>query len=427
MEKFSKLFILQKMTSKTQIISCRFCKSSLSQTFSDLGMSPLSNAFVKPVALGRKENFYPLHAYVCESCFLVQLQQFASPQEIFDDYAYFSSISQSWLRHCELYTQQMIKRFGLRDEHQVIEIASNDGYLLKYFKQAGVSVLGIEPADNVAKVAQQAGVNTLVKFFGVETAKEIVSNGTQADLLLGNNVLAHVPDLNDFVGGMGIVLKPDGVITMEFPHLLRMIESNQFDTIYHEHFSYLSFQTVEKIFAHHGLVMFDVEELSTHGGSIRIYAQHSDTGKQLISERVAAMQKQEADFGLGKIEAYINFSEKVSQTKRCLLQFLIQAKQDGKSIVGYGAAAKGNTLLNYCGIRQDFIDYVVDNSPYKQGLYLPGTRIPIYSPNRILETRPDFILILPWNLKDEIVDQMSFVRDWGGKFVIPIPYVEVIN
>jgi 2-polyprenyl-3-methyl-5-hydroxy-6-metoxy-1,4-benzoquinol methylase len=415
------------MTFKNQGIKCRFCKSGLSQTFSDLGMSPLSNAFVKPDALGLMENFYPLHAYVCESCFLVQLQQFASPQEIFDDYAYFSSISQSWLRHCELYTQQMIKRFGLCDEHQVIEIASNDGYLLKYFKQSGVPVLGIEPADNVAKVAQEAGVNTLVKFFGVKTAQEIVSNGTQADLLLGNNVLAHVPDLNDFVEGMKIVLKPDGMITMEFPHLLRMIESNQFDTIYHEHFSYLSFQTVEKIFAHHGLVMFDVEELSTHGGSIRIYAQHFDTGKQLISDRVAAMEKQEADFGLGKIETYINFSEKVCQAKRGLLQFLIQAKQDGKCIVGYGAAAKGNTLLNYCGIRQDFLDYVVDNGPYKQGLYLPGTRIPIYSPDRLLKTRPDFILILPWNLKDEIVDQMSFVRDWGAKFVTPIPYVEVFD
>ena len=428
MEKLSKhLTRKPKMTPTTRSMKCRFCKYTLSHTFSDLGMSPLSNAFIKPLALDQMEKFYPLHAYVCESCFLVQLEEFATPQEIFDEYAYFSSISQSWLRHCQVYTQQMVERFELSSQHQVVEIASNDGYLLKYFKQAGVSVLGIEPAANVAKVAQDAGVSTLVKFFGSKTAKEITSSGIQADLLLGNNVLAHVPDLNDFVKGMGIILKEDGVITMEFPHLLRMIESNQFDTIYHEHFSYLSFQTVEMVFAYHGLMMFDVEELATHGGSIRIYAQHREGGIQPISQRVAIMQKREADFGLGKIETYISFSDKVCQIKRDLLEFLIKAKKDGKSVVGYGAAAKGNTLLNYCGVRQDFLDYVVDNSPYKQGLYLPGTRIPIYSPSRILETRPDFILILPWNLKGEIVDQMSFVREWGAKFVTPIPFVEVID
>jgi hypothetical protein len=298
--------------------------------------------------------------------------------------------------------------------------------LLKYFKAAGVPVLGIEPADNVAKVAQAAGVNTMVKFFGTETATDLAASGTRADLLLGNNVLAHVPDLNDFVRGMKVLLKSDGVITMEFPHLLRMIEANQFDTIYHEHFSYLSFETVEKVFAHHGLTMFDVEELPTHGGSIRIYAQHSESGKQAVSPCVVAMRKQEADFGIGKLETYTGFAEQVCETKQALLEFLIKAKREGKSVVGYGAAAKGNTLLNYCGIRSDFLDYVVDNSLYKQGLYLPGTRLPIYSPDKIRETKPDYILILPWNLKSEIMDQMACVREWGAAFIIPIPSVQVL-
>lgn len=414
------------MTPTLRPKQCRFCATPLIHTFSDLGMSPLSNAFVKPDALDRMERFYPLHAYVCDACHLVQLEQFASPEEIFDDYAYFSSYSQSWLRHCELYTQDMVKRFSLGGKSQVIEIASNDGYLLKYFKAAGVPVLGIEPADNVAKVAQAAGVDTLVKFFGTETATKLVKNGARANLLLGNNVLAHVPDLNDFVKGMKILLKPEGVITMEFPHLLRMIESNQFDTIYHEHFSYLSFQTVEKVFAHHGLSMFDVQELPTHGGSIRIYAQHPDTGKQPVSPRVGVMQKQEADFGLGQLETYTGFAEEVTRTKQALLEFLIKAKREGKTAVGYGAAAKGNTLLNYCGIRQDFLDYVVDSSPHKQGLYLPGTRLPVYSPEKIRETKPDYVLILPWNLKNEVMEQMAHIRDWGAKFVIPIPLVQVL-
>ena len=406
--------------------SCRFCSAPLKHTFCDLGMSPLSNAFVKPDAIDQMEIFYPLHAYVCGSCYLVQLEQFASPQDIFDDYAYFSSYSQSWLRHCETYVHQMISQFRLGGSHKVIEIASNDGYLLKYFKQAGVPVLGIEPADNVARVAQQAGVNTLIKFFGVKTATELANGGTRADLLLGNNVLAHVPDINDFVAGMKILLSADGVITMEFPHLLRMMESNQFDTIYHEHFSYLSFQTVKKIFAHHGLAMFDVEELPTHGGSIRIYAQHANTGNKSVSPRVATIEKNEADYGLDMIKTYTGFADKVCQTKRALLEFLIKAKQEGKKVVGYGAAAKGNTLLNYCGIRQDFLDYVVDKSPHKQGLFLPGTRLPVYSPEKIDETKPDFILILPWNLKVEVLEQMSHAREWGAKFVIPIPSVLVL-
>lgn len=389
-------------------------------------MSPLSNAYVKADALHRMERFYPLHAYVCESCKLVQLQEFASPEQIFDDYAYFSSYSESWLRHCQAYTSQMIERFKLGGEHQVVEIASNDGYLLKYFKASSIPVLGIEPAENVARVAQESGVETLVKFFGTQTAEDLVASGMRADLLLGNNVLAHVPDLNDFVRGLKTLLKPGGLITMEFPHLLRMVEENQFDTIYHEHFSYFSFQTVERVFARHGLSMFDVEELPTHGGSIRIYAQHSETGKWPVEARVAAMRAKEAAFGIGDMETYNRFAEQARESKRALLAFLIEAKRAKKTIVGYGAPAKGNTLLNYCGIRSDFLDYTVDRSPHKQGMFLPGTHIPVYAPERIRATRPDYILVLPWNLKDEIIEQMSHAREWGAKFVIPIPRVEVI-
>jgi hypothetical protein len=414
------------MNSTIQTRKCRFCSASLSHSFCDLGMSPVSNAFLNKEGLNRVENFYPLHAYVCQNCFLVQLEQFESPQNIFKDYAYFSSYSQSWLQHCETYAGKMINRFGLNHVHQVIEIASNDGYLLKYFKDKDIPVLGIEPAANVAKVAQNAGLNTLVKFFGQNTATELVTGGTKADLLLGNNVLAHVPDLNDFVSGMKILLKPEGVITMEFPHLMRLIEDNQFDTIYHEHFSYLSFKTVEKIFEHHGLKMFDVDELTTHGGSIRIYAQHHESRRHDISSRVSAMRAREDSFGLGQIDAYKNFGERVFQTKHNLLDFLIRVKRNKQTIVGYGAAAKGNTLLNFSGIRSDFLDYVVDKSPHKQGLFLPGTHLPILPPEKIRETKPDFVLILPWNIKDEIMEQMAFIRDWGGKFVVPIPKLMVI-
>lgn len=407
-------------------MQCRFCGSGLSRTFCDLGMSPLSNAYVKASSLHRMERFYPLHAYVCGSCKLVQLQEFASPEQIFEDYAYFSSYSESWLRHCQTYTSDMIERFKLGSGHQVIEIASNDGYLLKYFKASGIPVLGIEPAENVAKVAQERGVETMVKFFGTQTAEDLVASGTRADLLLGNNVLAHVPDLNDFVRGLRVLLKPGGVITMEFPHLLRMIEENQFDTIYHEHFSYFSFQTVGKVFAHHGLSMFDVEELPTHGGSIRVYAQKTESKLWPVAARVATMLEKEAAFGIDDLETYNLFAEQTRESKRALLAFLIEAKRAGKHIVGYGAPAKGNTLLNYCGVRSDFLDYTVDRSPHKQGTFLPGTHIPVHAPERIRETRPDYILILPWNLKDEIIEQMSHVREWGAKFVIPIPRVEVI-
>ena len=406
---------------------CRFCQSSLNHTFVDLGMSPLSNGFLKSEQLNKAEKFYPLHAYVCEKCLLVQLQEFESPDYIFaNDYAYFSSYSESWLNHAKQYTELMINRFQFNQSSQVMEIASNDGYLLQFFQAQSIPVLGIEPARNVAQVAIEKGVDTLVKFFGVETAQELVGQGKRADLLLGNNVLAHVPNINDFVAGMKIVLKPEGIITMEFPHLLRLIEQNQFDTIYHEHFSYLSFVTVEKIFAHHGLTLFDVEELSTHGGSLRIYAKHSENNEIKIEQKVEKLKEVEKQKGLGDLETYLNFSRKVQETKRKLLSFLIQVKMDGKTIVGYGAAAKGNTLLNYCGIRTDFIDYTCDRSPHKQGKFLPGTHIPIYSPDKIAETKPDYVLILPWNLKEEVTQQLSYIREWGGKFVVPIPEVEIL-
>jgi 2-polyprenyl-3-methyl-5-hydroxy-6-metoxy-1,4-benzoquinol methylase len=373
------------------------------------------------------EAFYPLHAYVCEGCLLVQLEQFQSPEQIFSDYAYFSSYSESWLAHARAYTQKMIQRFGFGAGHKVVEIASNDGYLLQYFRDAGVPVLGIEPAANVAKEAEKKGVPSLVKFFGVQTARDLVAAGTRADLLLGNNVLAHVPDLNDFVAGMKLLLAPKGVITMEFPHLLRLMEENQFDTIYHEHFSYFSFLTVREVLAKHGISLFDVEEIPTHGGSLRIYGRHAETPAPAVEPAVEALLAKERAAGLDRLDTYRAFDEQVKETKRRLLEFLIEVRRQGKSVVAYGAAAKGNTLLNYCGIRADFIDYAVDLSPHKQGRFLPGTHIPIHAPARIAETRPDYVLILPWNIKSEIVSQMRHVRDWGGRFVVPIPSVKVLD
>jgi len=404
---------------------CRFCNAPLTRSFADLGMSPLANSNVKREQLHSMEAFFPLHAYVCESCLLVQLEEFESAENIFSDYSYFSSYSESWLRHAKNYTESMISRFGIDESWQVMEIASNDGYLLQYFKEQGVPVLGIEPAENVAKVAQAAGIDSVVKFFGVQTANELVAENKKADLLLGNNVLAHVPDLNDFVAGEKIILNKGGVITMEFPHLLQLIEKNQFDTIYHEHFSYFSFLTVEKVFAAHGLVLFDVEELPTHGGSLRIYARHDDDESKPVEARVEALREKERNAGLAELDVYDDYAEKVKETKRKLLEFLIKIKREGKSIVGYGAAAKGNTLLNYCGIRNDFLDYVVDLSPHKQNHYLPGTRIPIYAPDKIKETKPDYVLILPWNLSKEISGQMAYIREWGGEFIVPIPEAHV--
>jgi 2-polyprenyl-3-methyl-5-hydroxy-6-metoxy-1,4-benzoquinol methylase len=408
--------------------TCRFCQHPLQHTFVNLGGSPISNDFLTAEQLDKSEKFYPLHTYVCDRCFLVQLESVESPEHIFGDgdYAYFSSYSDSWLTHCQQYTDLMTERFELNRDSQVIEVASNDGYLLQYFQQKNIPVLGIEPASNVAAVAEAKGIPTLTKFFGEQTARELVEIGKQADLLLGNNVLAHVPDLNDFVAGLKILLKPTGIITIEFPHLLQLMERNQFDTIYHEHFSYFSFLAVEKVFAAHGLTLFDVEELTTHGGSLRIYGRHREFHGLPISDRVSQLQAQEASAGLDRVDTYLGFDKQVQSVKRQLLQFAIEAKNAGKSIVAYGAPAKGNTLLNYCGIRTDFIDYTVDRSPHKQGLFLPGTHIPVYHPDRIAETQPDYLLILPWNLRSEIVEQMAHIREWGGKFIIPIPQLEIV-
>ncbi|HYM06178.1 MAG TPA: class I SAM-dependent methyltransferase [Terriglobales bacterium] len=404
---------------------CRFCGHGLKHTFVDLGMSPLCESFLTSAQLNQMEPFYPLHVLVCDNCFLVQLGEYVSPEKIFTEYAYFSSYANTWLDHCRDYTDEMIKRFGLNSKSFVVELASNDGYLLQYFVQKNIPVLGIEPAVNVAKVAVEKGVPTLVKFFTKELATELAAEGKQADLLAGANVLAQIPDLRDFVAGMKILLKPGGVITVEFPHLLRLMEGNQFDTIYHEHFSYFSFLAAEKIFAAFGLVLFDVEELSTHGGSLRIFGRHAEDSSKPVSARVVEMKAREEAAGLSSVDSYRSFAEKVKDTKRQLLECLIQVKQEGKSIVGYGAPGKGNTLLNYCGVGTDFLDYTVDRNPYKHGQFTPGRHIPIYSPEKIRETRPDYLLILPWNLKSEIMQQMAHIREWGGKFIVPIPQATV--
>jgi len=404
---------------------CRFCGAGLKHSFADLGMSPLANSNVEPDRLNQMEPFYPLHAFVCEQCFLVQLEEFETPKHIFSDYVYFSSFSDSWVQHAKNYVEMIVERLSLNQRSQVVEIASNDGYLLQFFVASGIPVLGIEPATNVASRAVEKGVSTLVKFFGTATAKEVVADGMRADLIIGNNVLAHVPALNDFVEGLKILLSHKGVVTMEFPHLLRLMEEQQFDTIYHEHFSYFSFITVNNVFAHHGLTIFDVEELLTHGGSLRVYARHKGDEAKPVSSRVTRLLEREDNAGLTSLGPYLTFTEQVKATKRDLLRFLINAKEDGKSIVAYSAPAKGNTLLNYCGIRSDFIDYVVDRSPYKQGRFLPGTHIPIYHPGKINETKPDYLLLLAWNLRDEIMNQMKHVREWRCSFVTPIPKVRI--
>ena len=417
----------QPATGKARQSSCRFCSTPLRHTFVDLGMSPLCQTHIEQHQLNHMEPFYPLHAYVCETCYLVQIEEFVAPGEIFSEYAYFSSYSDSWVQHAKNYADAMRQRFGIDKNSLVMELASNDGYLLQHFVNQGVPCLGIEPAANVAKVAIEKGVPTTVKFFGTQTAREISKEHGQPDLLLGNNVLAHVPNLNDFVAGMKLLLKPGGVITVEFPHLLRLMAQNQFDTIYHEHFSYFSFYSVEKVFAHHGLTLFDVEELTTHGGSIRIYGRHAEDTSKPVMARVTDMRQREIDAGFTRLETYASFAEQVKETKRKVLEFLIKAKRDKKTIAGYGAPGKGNTLLNYCGIRTDFIDYTVDRNPYKQGKYTPGTHIPILSPDKIKETRPDYLFILPWNLKDEVMQQNAFIRAWGGKFVVPIPELKVLS
>lgn len=406
---------------------CRSCGASLEHTFADLGMSPLANSYIKPEQRNRMEPFYPLHVYVCAKCLLVQLEQFSSPHDIFSDYAYFSSFSDSWLAHAKAYVDMIADRFRLGRDSKVVEIASNDGYLLQNFVARGVPVLGVEPAANVAEAAIKKGINTKVAFFGEKTAVDLRGDEGSADLIIGNNVLAHVPDLNDFVKGLKVLMKPAGLVTMEFPHLLRLMEQNQFDTIYHEHFSYFSFLAVERVFARHGMKLFDVEELPTHGGSLRIYAAHQDDASKPIGTRAKELKSLEEAAGFGRLGHYLSFGPQVEATKRKLLSFLISAKQDGKRVVGYGAPAKGNTLLNYCGVRTDFLDYTVDRSPHKQGHFLPGVHIPIYSPEYFKQTKPDYVLILPWNLREEIMQQMAFIRDWGGKFVVPIPEVKVYS
>ncbi len=392
----------------------------------DLGLSPLCQTHISEAQLGEMEPFYPLHARVCSRCFLVQLEEFVAPDDIFGEYAYFSSYSDSWVAHARRYCEMMRDRFSLGAKHRVVEIASNDGYLLQHFMDMGIGVLGVEPAANVAAAAEKKGIPSRVVFFGEQTARALRAEFGPADILLGNNVLAHVPNLNDFVAGMKVLLADDGVLTMEFPHLERLIAENQFDTIYHEHFSYFSYYTVEQVFAAHGLVLFDVEELPTHGGSLRIFGRHAEDTERAVTNRVEALRRRELDAGVNQMEPYGRFTEQVKATKRNILAFLIEQKQAGKTIAGYGAPGKGNTLLNYCGIRTDFLDFTVDRNPYKHGNYTPGTRIPILAPEVIAERRPDYLFILPWNLADEIAEQCAYIRDWGGQFVTPIPAVRVL-
>jgi len=403
---------------------CRFCNDHLTETFANLGMSPLSNSFIANDKQHLPESIYPLHAYVCSHCFLVQLEEFESPQNIFTDYLYFSSFSDDWLKHSERYADDSIKKFSLNSSSTVVEIASNDGYLLQFFKQRKIPVLGIEPASNVAQTAIAKGIPTVVAFFGVETANQIKEKGFSADLIVANNVLAHVPNINDFVAGFKILLKPAGVTTFEFPSLHRQIEGNQFDTIYHEHFSYLSLLAVEKVMGKHGLRVFDVEELKTHGGSLRVYVCHQDT-PYLSTQGLKEQRQREAEFGLNKLTVYKNFCNVTSAIKADLLEFFLNARKSGKVVAGYGAPAKGNTLLNYCGIGPEFLPFTVDRSPYKQNTFLPGCRIPVLSPDQIFQSKPDYLLILPWNLRNEISAQMSQIRSWGGKFVTPIPKIEI--
>ena len=403
-------------------MQCRFCKTELEHVFIDLFNSPASNSFLTKEQLNEPEVFYPLKVYTCSNCFLVQVDEYKKSDAIFNsEYVYYSSYSTSWLTHAKQYVELMTERFNLNTSSQVIEVASNDGYLLQYFKQKNIPVLGIEPTANTAQVAKEKGIESIVDFFGVRLAEMLTAKGLQADLLLGNNVLAHVPDINDFVGGMKIILKPHGVITMEFPHLMQLVENNQFDTIYHEHFSYLSFHTVKKIFEAQGLEMFDVDELPTHGGSLRIYAKHKEDSSKNISENVDALLKKEEDKGMLNLSYYNNFQQKALRIKLALTDFLIKQKKAGKSVAAYGAAAKGNTLLNYCGIKNDLIDFVVDANPHKQNKWLPASHIPVVHEDYLKQTKPDYVVIFPWNLKAEITKQLSYIKDWNAQFVIPIP------
>ena len=408
-------------------MQCRFCKTELTDVFIDLFNSPASNSFITKEQLNEPETFFPLKVYTCPSCFLVQVDEYKKSDAIFDsNYVYFSSYSTSWLAHAKKYVEKMIDRFGYNAHSQVMEVASNDGYLLQYFKERGVPVLGIEPTANTAAAAKEKGIDSVVDFFGVRLAKQLVAEGKKADLLLGNNVLAHVPDILDFVGGMKVLLSAEGVVTMEFPHLMQLVDKNQFDTIYHEHFSYLSFYSVQQIFESQGLVMFDVEELPTHGGSLRIYAKHKEDTSKPIGDNVALLLEKEAAKGMKTMAYYHNFQQRALKVKMDLISFLIEQKRAGKRVAAYGAAAKGNTLLNYCGIKSDLIDFVVDANPHKQNKFLPASHIPVMNEAHLKAEKPDFVIILPWNLKDEITKQLEYIGEWGGKFVIPIPVVEVL-
>ncbi len=405
---------------------CRFCGNRLTENFANLGMSPLSNAFIAPENAQRMEPFYPLHAFVCDKCYLVQLDEFESPEHIFEDYLYFSSFSEGWLRHAAAYADHMIARYALDANSQIVEIASNDGYLLQYFVKRGVRALGVEPAANVADVAIAKGIPTEVAFFGAGTANRLKAAGVAPDVIAANNVMAHVPDLNDFVRGFKILLKPDGVLTVEFPHLLQLIAQNQYDTIYHEHFSYFSLLVVERIMTHHGLRLFDVQELPTHGGSLRVFACHSESARHSTLPSVAAIIGREREAGLESLDVYKRFGKQVVTSKCDILEFCLRVRREGKRLAAYGAPAKGTTLLNYCGIGPELIEFTVDRSPHKQGRLFPGVRVPIYAPEQILLTRPDYVLILPWNLKEEVMEQMAAVREWGGRFAVPIPQVELL-
>ncbi|MGO9863390.1 MAG: methyltransferase domain-containing protein [Terriglobales bacterium] len=417
--------VLQKLDGQTAIRTCRFCGAGLQRTFVDLGMSPLCETYPSVAELNRGETYYPLHVYVCEKCWLVQLEEYESAENIFSDYPYFASYSDSWLRHCEKYCSEMKMRFGLGKQSFVAEVASNDGYLLQYFVRMDIPVLGIEPAANVAKAAVEKGVPTLVRFFGAQVAKELAAEGRTADLVIGNNVLAQVPDLNDFVEGLKILMKPEGVLTLEFPHLLRLIELNEFDTIYHEHFSYFSLISTIKIMEAHGLRVFDVEELKSHGGSLRVFACRASSQTHGLAPNVQKVIDDELSAKLDRVEGYESFARQVKETKFGFVDFLLTAAKQGKKVAGYGAPGKSATLLHYCGIGKDLIEYTVDRSPYKQGRFLPGTRIPIYHPDHIRETKPDYVVILPWNLKVEIMEYLQFICEWGGRFVVPIPKVEI--
>ena len=408
-------------------MKCRFCKTELTHVFIDLVNSPASNSFLSAEQLNEPESFYPLKVYTCHQCFLVQVDEYKKSDAIFDsNYAYFSSYSQSWLKHASDYVDKMTERYKYNEDSLVIEIASNDGYLLQYFLQKGIKVMGIEPTANTAEVAIGKGIKTIIEFFGVELADRLVNHwDVKADLLIGNNVLAHVPDIVDFVAGMKIILKDNGVITMEFPHLMQLVDNNQFDTIYHEHFSYLSLHTVHKLFASAGLDIFDAEELSTHGGSLRVFIKHAEDGSKVVSDHVAGLLDKEKNKGMGDMGYYENFQQKAFKIKLDLVEFLIQQKRAGKKVVAYGAAAKGNTLLNYCGIKNDLIEFAVDASPHKQGRFLPASHIPVVNEERLKKFRPDFVLILPWNLKEEISTQLAYIKEWGANFVIAVPHLEI--